>query len=140
MHAPIPIAGRRSSVPAIPPCNFDAELRRAVASPDTSAPYPERHPDAAPGHACFPRRRFPHITNFFTGTRYRLLDAIDFVSRWYVRLCVLIVTFCLAVYLGITIARLMRSEPLPPPPSPSCPASHSPSHTSYASTGGFKFK
>ena len=70
---------------------------------------------------------------------HRTLDAIDFISRCHIRLCLLIVSTGLAIYLGTVISMLTRAEPLPPFPSPSCPASNPPTTTSPAFTRSFKF-
>ncbi|MCY4485705.1 MAG: hypothetical protein OXF11_01110 [Deltaproteobacteria bacterium] len=139
MRAIVPFIGHQPSVPTIPPCDFDSELLRATSSPDASAPSFGRRPKPTFRYILYPRRRCPRFPNFLAGLRYRTLDAIDFISRFYVRFCVLIVTVALAIYLGTVISMLTRAEPLPPLPSPSCPASNSPATTSLAVTRGFKF-
>ena len=139
MRALIPVHDQQPSVPTIPPCDFDALLHLATTSPDSSIPCLDRLHSSSSSHSRIPRRRFARFANFLTGLRYRSLDAIEFISRFYVRLCVLVVTAGLAIYLGTVISMLTRAEPLPPFPSPSCPASNSPATTSLAVTRGFKF-
>ncbi len=139
MRALIPAPDPQSSIPTIPPCDFDAVLRRATASPDSSTPCLDRRHTSSSRYSRIRRRRFARIATLLTLMRYRVLDAIDFITHFYVRLCVLIVTVGLAIYLGTVISMLTRAEPLPPLPSPSCPASNSPATTSLAVTRGFKF-
>ncbi len=139
MRALIPVPDRQQSVPAIPPCDFDAVLRRATASPDSSTPCLDRRHTSSSSYSRIPRRRFARLLNLLTNVPCRMIDAITFITRFYVRLCILIVSIGLAIYLGTVISMLTRAEPLPPLPSPSCPASNSPATTSLAVTRGFKF-
>ena len=139
MHALIPFPDPEPSVPAIPPCDFDAVLRHATASPDTSAPSFDRRHTSSSSYSRIPRRRFARLRNHLTNMTYHLLDAIALITRIYIRLCILIVSIGLAIYLGMVISMLTRAEPLPPFPSPSCPASTSPATTSLAVARGFKF-
>ena len=139
MRELIPVPDPRRSLPTIPPCDFDSALRHAIASPDSATPSLERQPNSTSSYSRIQRRRFAHIANLLAHVRYRMLDAIGFLTRFYVRLCILIVTVGLIIYLGTAISLLTRAEPLPPFPSPSCPTSSPPANTSLAVARGFKF-
>ncbi len=140
MHAPIPLHLLPPPVPAIPPCDFDAQLSRAVASPEATAPYIGPSHRNASATACFPRRRFARISNFLTGMRYRLADTLRRAWRCYVVLSVPVVSILIAVHLGIVVATMTRSAPLPLLPSAACGDSQSASIAAPVPTAVSEFK
>lgn len=139
MRALVPITDRQPSVPAIPPCDFDAAFARAVASP---GPAPGFDCAAATGTGSrrFHRRRFAHPANLVTGLRCRLLHLLAVAWRLYVILCVIAITAILVICLGIVVARPTLSEAPSPHVWPGRPAMHSASHAADALTGGYKFQ
>ena len=124
MRALVPFSSQEPSVPAIPPCDFDAAFARAVASP---GPAPGFKCGAATGARSHRFRR-------------RLLDLLAVAWRIYVVLCVAAVTAILVICLGIVSVMPTHSGVAPPLVSPGRPAVHSASHAPHALTGGFKFQ
>ena len=116
MRALVPFSSQEPSVPAIPPCDFDAAFARAVASP---GPAPGFKCGAATGASS---RRF----------RRRLLDLLAVAWRIYVVLCVAAVTAILVICLGIVSVMPTHSGVAPPLVSPGRPAVHSASHAPHA--------
>ncbi len=127
MRAYMSFTDNHSSVPVIPPCDFDATFARAVAS---AGPIPDFRYGATTG-AGFRHRRFAGLANFLTGLRYRLPDLPAFAWRAYVVFCVITITTVLIICLGIVIATSTHSQP-PPHFSPARPVTHSVRHTALS--------
>ena len=138
MRALVPFTDNPPSVPAIPPCDFDAAFSRAVASPDVA---PGFNSGTATGRRFrfFRRRRLALAANFLFELRHPPITALRYLWHCYVAACVRLVTILLAIFLGIFIANMTGVVPLPPSSPHVCPAADSPSHTPNALTGGLEF-
>ena len=133
MRALVPFTENRPSVPAIPPCDFDAAFSRAVASPDV-APGFNSGPGDRRRFRFFPRLRFALLTNFLAELRHPPTLILRYLWRCYVAACVCVATILLAICLGLFIADMTSSESVPPSSSQACPAANSPFHTPHALT------
>ena len=138
MRALVPFTDNRPSVPAIPPCDFDAAFSRAVASPDVAPGF-----NSGPGNRrrfrFFPRRRFARLTNFLAELRHPPILILRYLWRCYVAACVSVMTILLVIFLGLFVAEMTRPDPVPPSSSHACPAANSPFHTPHALTVSSKF-
>ena len=138
MRALVPFTENRLSVPAIPPCDFDAAFSRAVASPDV-APGFYSGTATRPRFRFFPRRHFARLTNDLAELRCPPIHILLYLWRCYVAACVCVATILLVICLGIFITDMTGSVPVSPTSSQACPATNSPSHTPNTLTVSSKF-